>query len=462
MAVVLGRDAAPAAWLPLLRDVEPTRPIAWRGGGRAVTVHAFLADVAAAAERLPPGRHALTLCRDRYAFLVGFGAVAQRRQTCLLPPSHQCAIVDALLREHEASYAFGEGAAIADIAGAVVLPAPNGGRTLPADVPDVPAGHCVAIGLTSGSTGKSQAHRKHWDALHESTARNDAAIAGAFGLDRSVTTHIVATVPPQHMYGFETTVLLPLLGRYAAHADRPLFPADVARVLAEIPEPRILVTTPVHLAALLREESPGWPRLAGLVVATAPLDPELARRAEHVFGAPLLELFGATETCVIASRRTALETDWHLHPGITLEPRPDGTGVRAPYLPETVPLQDIVEVVPPSRFRLRGRNTDLLEIAGKRASLAALTRELLAVPGILDGVFVQHDEPDGSGVHRMAALAVAKPGVSAAMVRDRLRQRIDPVFLPRPLRLVDALPRNATGKLPRRSVLDALAGKVPR
>jgi acyl-coenzyme A synthetase/AMP-(fatty) acid ligase len=38
-----------------------------------------------------------------------------------------------------------------------------------------------------------------------------------------------------------------------------------------------------------------------------------------------------------------------------------------------------------------------------------------------------------------------------------LRARIDPVFLPRPLLFVDALPRNASGKLPKQRLQDLLA-----
>jgi acyl-coenzyme A synthetase/AMP-(fatty) acid ligase len=40
-----------------------------------------------------------------------------------------------------------------------------------------------------------------------------------------------------------------------------------------------------------------------------------------------------------------------------------------------------------------------------------------------------------------------------------LQQRIDPAFVPRPLHLVDALPRNATGKVPREALL-ALAARL--
>ena len=107
------------------------------------------------------------------------------------------------------------------------------------------------------------------------------------------------------------------------------------------------------------------------------------------------------------------------------------------------------------RFRLCGRNTDLLEIAGKRASLGDLTRRLLAIPGVQDGIVFQLDEPDVAGVRRIAALAVA-PALTAAAILDALRRAIDPVFLPRRLRLVDVLPRNETGKLPRGALLDLL------
>jgi acyl-coenzyme A synthetase/AMP-(fatty) acid ligase len=61
-------------------------------------------------------------------------------------------------------------------------------------------------------------------------------------------------------------------------------------------------------------------------------------------------------------------------------------------------------------------------------------------------------------VTRLAAFVVA-PGLTSEFILAALRQRIDPAFLPRPLCLVDALPRNATGKLTR-ARLDALVAKA--
>jgi acyl-coenzyme A synthetase/AMP-(fatty) acid ligase len=51
---------------------------------------------------------------------------------------------------------------------------------------------------------------------------------------------------------------------------------------------------------------------------------------------------------------------------------------------------------------------------------------------------------------------VVAPGRRREDIPDSLRSRIDPVFLPRPLRLVESLPRNATGKLPRGNLLRLL------
>lgn len=142
-------------------------------------------------------------------------------------------------------------------------------------------------------------------------------------------------------------------------------------------------------------------------------------------------------------------------PGVALHPQPDGTLVQAAHLPQPVMLADLVELLGDGRFMLCGRQADLLEIAGKRASLGDLTRRLLAVPGVRDGVVLQLDACPATGVRRIAALAVA-PGLDEATILAGLRQALDPVFLPRRLRLVDALPRNETGKLPRTALLQLL------
>ncbi|WP_283248858.1 AMP-binding protein [Luteibacter aegosomaticola] len=447
MSLVYERSARESApMLPLLAGA-PSRTVAWRDG-QAVTAATFLAHVRQVAALLPEAVGAVNLCEDRYAFLVSLTALVLRGQVNLLPPSRAPHAVDEVMGNHPGCYAIGELAL--DPAPAGYLRIPELGDVAPAygDVPQVSADAVVAIGYTSGSTGKPKPNIKTWGSFHASNLGNigmlERVIGGPFD--------VVATVPPQHMYGMEMSVVMPLMSEVSIHAGRPFFPADIASALASMPEPRVLVTTPVHLRALV-ESGVQLPSLAAFVSATAPMPVELATEAERLFGAPLCEMFGSTETCVFASRRTAVEEEWSLYDGVTLHSQPDGTLVDAPQLAEPMALADIVTLHGEGRrFRLCGRNTDLLEIAGKRASLGDLNRRLLAIEGVKDGVLFQLDEPDAFGVRRIAGLVVA-PGLTAEAVLAALRVAMDPVFLPRPLRVVEALPRNETGKLPRGALL---------
>lgn len=455
MAIVYGtfRREAPAQ-LPMLSS--DLGQIVTRRNGTAISKARFLAHVNAVAALLPRAPAAVNLCEDRYAFMVAFCAIISRGQINLLPSSRAPQAIEEVMAAHPGCYALGEQA---------LMPAPASYRQLPSlvsppstdatetpRVPQIPSSQVVAIGYTSGSTGSPTAHAKTWGNLHVSTAGNLAMLGAALGDQFTV----VATVPAQHMYGIEMSVLLPLLGHIEVHAGRPLLPGDIAAALTDASAPRVLVTTPVHLRALV-ESGIQLPPLVAMVSATAPLSVELARLAEQRFGAPVLEVFGSTETCVFASRRPGFDERWELYQGVQLHPHPDGTEVTAPQLEMPVQLADIVSLSDAGRrFVLRGRQADMLEIAGKRASLGDLTRRLLAIPGVSDAVVFQLDDGDAIGVRRIAALVVA-PGLSEQMILEALRRAVDPLFLPRPLRLVDALPRNDAGKLPREALLTLLA-----
>ncbi|HEX5352580.1 MAG TPA: AMP-binding protein [Rhodanobacteraceae bacterium] len=401
------------------------------------------------AARLPDAAAAVNLCEDRYAFLVAFAALLIRGQTNLLPPSRAVHAIDDTLAAHPGSYTLGD-AALDSAPHRHVCFVPGDGMPAGRPATMIAGDALAAVGYTSGSTGVPTASPKRWDKLAVSSSHNDALLRTLAGGDYQV----VATVPPQHMYGLEFSVLLPLFGHASVCASRPFFAADIAAALHRVPEPRVLVTTPVHLRALL-DSAQSLPAFSGIVSATAPLSRELAAIAEKRFEVPVQEVFGSTETCVIAHRRTAHAEAWTPYPDVMLHPQPDGTRIEAPQLAQPVVLADIVELLDDGCFRLRGRNTDLLEIAGKRASLGDLTSKLLAVSGVRDGVVFQMDDSDAMGVRRIAALAVA-PGLAASVILAALRDQVDPVFLPRPLKLVDALPRGEAGKLPRAALLEML------
>jgi acyl-coenzyme A synthetase/AMP-(fatty) acid ligase len=90
---------------------------------------------------------------------------------------------------------------------------------------------------------------------------------------------------------------------------------------------------------------------------------------------------------------------------------------------------------------------DLVKLGGRRASLGELNRILTEVPGVEDGVFVAPADIESNPAARLSAYVVA-PKLTAEDILAALREKIEAVFLPRPIFLVPALPRNALGKLP--------------
>jgi acyl-coenzyme A synthetase/AMP-(fatty) acid ligase len=253
------------------------------------------------------------------------------------------------------------------------------------------------------------------------------------------------------MYGFESTVVLPLQGGGVLDAGHPFYPADICAALAQAPRPRMLVTTPVHLKALLASGL-DIPPMDLLLSATAALPPPLALAAETRLQAPLLEIYGSTETGQIATRRLSQGEAWTLLPDVSLSTSEGQAWAAGGHVEQATPLADELEVLPQSRFLLHGRTADLVNIAGKRSSLGYLNHQLAAIPGVLDGAFFMPDEQGGDSVVRLMAFVVA-PGLAAPALLAALRERIDAIFIPRPLVLLEALPRNSTGKLPREALL---------
>jgi acyl-coenzyme A synthetase/AMP-(fatty) acid ligase len=418
-------------------------------GGVLVDSDEFTAEVSATARSWRGAGPIVNLCEDRRKFLVAFAAALRLRRTTLLLPSRAPSAVSELRTRYPGCETVDDS-----------LAAAGGDSPAPDDGGD---DFVAAVGHTSGSTGTPVAHAKTLRGFAATTALNAGAIRAELArLGAAGRPWIVATVPPQHMYGLETSVLLPLLAGFGVHSGKPLLPADVAAALAGLPAPRVLVTTPVHLRALV-ESSVAFPDIAIIVSATAPLDQDLAMRAEKRLGASLVEFFGSTETCVIATRRTALGSGWHLYPGVALATGGGGTTVSAPWLAHEELLHDIVEVLGDGTFRVIGRGADVIEVAGKRASLADLTQRLLAIEGVADATVFQPPLSGENAAGRCAALVVA-PGLSAREVARRMRGTVDAVFIPRPIVVVQALPRNEVGKLPRERLLAffATAALQPR
>ncbi len=422
----------------LIRRYEPEDVFAWRAG-EAVSASRFLAEVAALAAALPARKYVVNLCSSRYNFTLGLAAAMVCNQVSLLPPNDAPGTLKQLGEDYPDLYCLTDRDVAPGDLPVLRFPdvVPIGGLEI--ENPVFPAGQIAALLFTSGSTGRPRAQAKTWGGFVRSTlsAGERLDIASLPGAT------VIGTVPHQHSYGIESTVLLALQHGLTISDTRPLLPADICAAIEDAPRPRILVSAPIHLKALLADGE-DMPAADLVLSATAPLSQELAAKAEAAFDAPLFEIYGCSEAGQIATRRTAREDRWECFDGITLRQDESGSWAQGDAVGDEVLLNDTLNLFDKTHFILQGRTADLINIAGKRNSLSHLTHHLNSIPGVIDGAFVL---PEGDATRLMAF--VVAPGIGADTIMAALRQHVDPAFLPRPLHIVDALPRNELGKLPR-------------
>lgn len=432
--------------LPLVSHISPDSIVAWRADG-AVTLRQFLTEVGELAALLPAGSHLLNLCSDRYRFSVGLAAAIVSGKVSLLPSAHTAEVVRQIKLFAPDVFCLTDSDPCTVDLPQLRYPVMGVSQAGAFAIPQIDSQQRIAVVFTSGSTGTPQPHPKTWGALVSSVQ----AEALRLGLPHNCT--LIGTVPPQHMYGFESTLLMAWHSGNAFSHAQPFYPADICQAMAVVPAPRVLVSSPVHLRALL-DAGLALPEITSVVSATAPLSAQLAQDIEVRCHAPLMEIYGSTETGQIASRRPTQSAEWQLFPGIELIAEGDCVRACGGHIETPITMNDRIEPLAGGHFLLHGRIADLVNIAGKRHSLASLNHLLNTIPGVVDGAFYMPDETSPDHVTRLAACVVA-PGMDAPHLLAALREHIDPVFLPRPLLFVDALPRNSTGKLPR-ATLQAL------
>jgi acyl-coenzyme A synthetase/AMP-(fatty) acid ligase len=433
--------------LPLLRGFQADRPLFLTDSAGVVTHREFLKKADALARTLPAAPYLINLCNDRYLFALAFAAGLIRGAVSLFPPNRLAPTAHAIALDYPGAYCLGDTPVEGLELPLGVVEEPDSLACVERAMPFIAAEREVFIGFTSGSTGHPRPHPKRWGDL-VGCAR---AAARRFGFSPECT--IVATVVPQHMYGMELSIMVPFATSAAVTAARPFFPADIRDALASAPAPRILVTTPVHLANCV-EADLTWPAVNMVISATAPLSQTLAERVESLLSTRVLEIYGSTETGSIASRRTCRDPAWTWYESVRPLREADGVSVTADFLPAPTMLGDLLELDGDGGFHLLGRAAEVLKVGGKRASLADLNLKLTAIEGVRDGVFVAPDG-DRDPVGRLSVIAVA-PGLTRQALIAGLAGHIDPVFYPRRVVFVDRLPRNEAGKLPRESLLRIL------
>jgi acyl-CoA synthetase (AMP-forming)/AMP-acid ligase II len=397
--------------------------------------------VAAELANLPSPRVVLA-CDDRFHFAAGLlGAWTAGRQV-VLPPSTQAATLadwtgrGGAILLHDRS-GRGEGH---DLRSWLQAPPRTGAAPL-----SLPAsGDDAVLVATSGSTGPSQSFPKTLRQLLDEVAVH----ARIFGIGPGA--RVLVTAPPHHIYGLLWGVLLPLRAGAAFLRSTALHPEAVMEAVTRLGATH-LVSVPAHLAAMA--EAGPLPRVERVFSSGAPLPGETSQRLAAA-GWPVTEVFGSSETGGVAWREST-GAPWQPFPGVRATV---GVGGRLevdgsflhPDQPRPFVTGDLARLVA-GGFELLGRADGVVKAGGKRVSLREVEDRARGVRGVRDAAAIAQSVggPRGQEIW----LAVAGEGVDPEGVRRELARWLDPLALPRRLRVLASLPRLESGKLPRADLL---------
>ena len=197
------------------------------------------------------------------------------------------------------------------------------------------------------------------------------------------------------------------------------------------------------------------------VSAAAPLMPQTASQWAGLYHQQIVEIYGSTETGIVAHRLQLKDRHWQAFSPVKLGVASGLLRVRSPFVSgqseQHFQTADQVRLKSNHRFELLGRADAVTKIGGKRVSLRAVEDALVQCDGVRDAAVLAVSVQ--SVVREQAIWAVIEAqntgACSAISLRKALRDKLDGVSTPKRFVWVDKLPRNSNGKTLRQS-LEAL------
>jgi O-succinylbenzoic acid--CoA ligase len=290
---------------------------------------------------------------------------------------------------------------------------------------------------TSGTTGRPQAVELTY-ANHAASAAASATITGLGPEDRWL-----CPLPLFHVGGLGVLLRCAMAGATAVVHER--FDAAAVKDLLETGAVTLASLVPTMLSRLRDAGLTVVPGLRTILLGGGPIPAGLLDWAGAT-GIPVTPVYGMTET---ASQVVAGIPGRPL-PGVELRIAGDGEIlVRGPMVTVAGWLHtgDAGRLDAEGLLHVEGRLKELIVTGGENVAPAEVEAVLLAHPAVADaGVTGRPDEDWGEAVWAFVALRAA---VEPEALVDWCRERLAPFKVPKAVRVVPALPRNAAGKLVR-------------
>ncbi len=411
--------------------------------GKSVNCSEFIGQAIGLSDNLPDTNYLIQLCDEPYYFLLSFVAALIKQKTLILPPNKALGTIEELCSKYNNARIICDKESNEGVKNSGSINCRKIFDSQPSsEIPQISEEHICVVLHTSGTTGKPKAHSKTWKSLVKGCELTGYALQIRQG------SYCLSTVPPQHMYGLETSIMFVLQQGGVCINKMPVFPADIVHELENLPQPRILITTPLQLKAIA-DTTECFPESDFVISATAPLSKEIAVKVESLGTTLIQEIYGSTETGALAIRHTAKQEHWSPLNNIQFKCGEKEWSVYAEHYESEQLIADQLEFKD-NKFRIIGRNEDLIKISGKRGSLSHLNEVLNSIDGVEDGYCFLPEAEDLKS-RRIAAIVVSKT-LTIKQILSSLRLKIDPVFIPRPLIIVEKIPRNSLGKIARNEI----------
>jgi len=362
------------------------------------------------------------------------------------------------LCDRERPDAFSAGPVVMGVDELAAAAAAAAARTAPGACPIRRPGDDALIVYTSGTTGKPKG-AVH---THASLLAGTAALLTAW--DWAPEDRLVLCLPLFHVHG----LCAGLFGTLAAGASAVVFDRfDEGAVLGAAPSGTMFFGVPTMYHRLAATgEATALARLRLCVSGSAPLAPDLWHRLA-ADGVVVLERYGMTETLLTLSNPLAGER----RPGSVGLPLPgveaavddaDDSGI-GELLVRGAPLcrgywgrndvvsgdwfatGDLVSVARDGYVTIRGRRTELIITGGHNVYPAEVEAVLSRHPGVIEVAVV--GAPSAEWGESVVAYVVGDPDLDS--LHELAAAELAPFKCPRQVRLIDALPRNALGKVVR-------------
>jgi acyl-CoA synthetase (AMP-forming)/AMP-acid ligase II len=287
-----------------------------------------------------------------------------------------------------------------------------------------------------------------------------------------------AVIPVSHSYGF-SNLLTPLIARGVRMVlSRDRTPRAVLDGLART-NATVFPGMPVFYQAFCEmEHVPALEKLRLCISAGAPLSIAVARKFAEKFSLRIHSFYGASECGGICYDRDATTNTENFvgqaMKGVTIEmlgPSAPSTRIRVRsaavgdgYFPEAdneklgkgVFVPDDLLTREGSGFRIVGRMSDLINVAGKKVNPAEVEAQLLRCAGVRQAVVFGRESSLRN--EEVAACVVASQHVSESDLLRFCRGVLSSWQVPRRIFVVDAVPVNERGKISRRDLARHFAG----